>query len=188
MPKAKAADAAIWAAWANVDATGIEDPAGLAKAAGSACRSGAQDVGDLVLIDGRLHVRDVTQAALDAALAALDPAQAAKDRLLAYAADRRWQIETGGLDIGGATIATDRDAQGMISGAYQMAMAEPEETVLFKAASGWIEIDAAQMIAIGLAVGRHVRACFRKEQAIGEDIAAGKITDAAGIDAAFAAG
>lgn len=109
------------------------------------------------------------------------------DDLYAYAADRRWQIETGGITVAGATIATDRDAQGMIAAAYQMAMAEPEETVLFKAASGWIEIDAAQMIAIGLAVGRHVRACFRKERAIGEGIAAGRTTDAAGIDAAFAA-
>ncbi len=188
MPKAKAAQAPVWAEWASIDATGIDDPAGLAKAAGSACMARTDDLGDLVLSDGRLHIRDVTQAALDAALAALDPAEAARGRLLAYAADRRWQIETGGIDIGGARIATDRNAQGMIAAAYQMAMAEPEETVLFKAASGWIEIDAAQMIAIGLAVGRHVRACFRKERAIGMEIEAGRIVDAAGVDAAFAAG
>lgn len=107
--------------------------------------------------------------------------------LVAYTADRRWQIETGGIEVGGAVVATDRDSQGMIGRAYSLALVDPDEPVDYKAASGWIEIDSATLIAIATAVGRHVRACFRAERQICDQIETGQITTSAEIDAAFAA-
>jgi hypothetical protein len=104
--------------------------------------------------------------------------------LAAYAADKRWQVETGGITINGATIDTSRDSQSMITGAYTYSQAHPEQTILFKAQSGWVTLDAPTMAAIATAVGAHVQACFAAEAAVQAAITAGTITTAAEIDAA----
>ncbi|SIP96475.1 DUF4376 domain-containing protein [Bosea sp. TND4EK4] len=107
--------------------------------------------------------------------------------LIAYAAERRWQLEIGGITAAGQTIDTSRASQAMIAGADALAQVDPEEPVDFKAASGWVTLDAATLHAIALAVGRHVRGLFRREREIAEAIAAGTITSTAEIDAAFTA-
>src|SRR5690606_30118505 len=63
-----------------------------------------------------------------------------KTALKAYAADKRWQVETGGITVGGAMIDTSRDSQAMITGAYAWSQANPAEIVKFKAASGWVDL------------------------------------------------
>jgi hypothetical protein len=82
----------------------------------------------------------------------------------------RYAKETGGIVLNGAAIRTDRESQALINGAKLLAEAEPAEVVDFKAASGWVSLDSATMQAIGLAVGQHVRACFRQERELHEAI------------------
>lgn len=107
-----------------------------------------------------------------------------KERLLAYAADKRWQVETGGIAVAGAAIDTSRDSQAMITGAYAYSQAHPEEPIKFKAASGWVTLDAATIAAIATAVGAHVQASFAVEESVDAAIAAGTIISFAEIDVA----
>lgn len=124
---------------------------------------------------------DVTGS--DDAIAALTALPSA-DRLRAYAAEKRWRVETGGITVGGASIETDRASQAMITGAHAYALANPEATIAFKAAAGFISLSADQVIAIATVVGAHVQACFAAEATISAAITAGTITDFAAIDAA----
>lgn len=107
-----------------------------------------------------------------------------KATLVAYAANKRWQVETGGIEVGGAQIDTSRDSQSMITGAYTWSQANPSEIVKFKAASGWVDLDAATLAAIATAVGAHVQACFAVEASVAAEIEAGTITTTAEIEAA----
>lgn len=109
-----------------------------------------------------------------------------KAELTAYAAQRRWEIETGGIDVAGQTVDTSRESQAMIAGADALAQADPEETVDYKTTTGWIELDAETMHTIALAVGRHVRSLFHTERQVCEAIEAGEITTSEQVDAAFA--
>lgn len=109
-----------------------------------------------------------------------------KAELVAYAATSRWRAETGGIEVSGQTIDTSRKSQNMIAGADALAQADPNEPVDYKAASGWVTLDAAAIHALALAVGRHVRSCFRKEREVVEAIETGQIMSAAEVDAAYA--
>lgn len=99
-----------------------------------------------------------------------------------YAAENRFELETGGVTVGGDTILTDRASQAMISGAYNYVQANPGTTIQFKTADGFVELTAAQMTAIANAVGAHVQTCFAAEKAIAADIASGAIATTAEID------
>lgn len=105
-------------------------------------------------------------------------------RLAAYAADKRWRIETGGIVVNGAAIDTSRDSQAMISGAFAYSQANPDKLIKFKAATGWTTLDAATVAAIATAVGDHVQACFAVEEEVAAAIEAGTITSIEQIDAA----
>lgn len=109
-----------------------------------------------------------------------------KDELIAYAADKRWQIETGGISVSGAEIRTDEKSQNRVSGAALLALSDPElGTIDWEAMPGeWVTVDKADMIAIGIAVGRHVQACFTALKAVQAEIDAGTITTTAEIDQA----
>lgn len=132
---------------------------------------------------GVLEVPDDVAAALD-----LDTpntiASAERDGLIRAAAAKRWAVETGGVTVNGEVIDTSRESQAMITGAYNWSNANPSEPIKFKAASGWIVIDNATMVAIADAVGAHVQACFATEAAVAAEIKAGTITTTAEIDAA----
>ncbi|MCX4195285.1 DUF4376 domain-containing protein [Methylobacterium organophilum] len=108
--------------------------------------------------------------------------------LVAYAADRRFAVETGGVDINGLRIATDRDSQSMVANAYAGMQASGAASVKFKATSGWIELTTDQLRSVALAVFAHVQACFAAEDACDAGINASPptITTFAEIDAAFA--
>ncbi|MFM2041546.1 MAG: hypothetical protein RLY86_122 [Pseudomonadota bacterium] len=90
-----------------------------------------------------------------------------KAQLKAALADRRWRVETGGLTLpDGTVVRTDRESQALITGAALQAQLSPDQTVEFKAATGWVTLTAAQVLAVGVAVGQHVRAAFARERAI----------------------
>ncbi len=103
--------------------------------------------------------------------------------LYAYAASKRYAIETGGIVINGMSITTDRASQSMITGAYSYVQANPTVTVKFKTAVGFVELTAEQMTAVANAVGAHVQASFAAEGEVTNRIVAGTITAKAEIDA-----
>jgi len=85
-------------------------------------------------------------------------------------ADKRWREETGGININGVEIATDRESQSLLMGAVLAAQNNPEYVANWKAKNGWFELDAATLIAIADAVRAHVQKCFDKEKQIQEQI------------------
>lgn len=107
--------------------------------------------------------------------------------LKAYTAAKRFNIETGGTTINGTLIATDRESQAMISGAFNMATNNPSFTTQWKNDDGtFTALTAAQIISLAVAVGNFVSSCFSKEATTVAAITAGTITTTAQVDAVFA--
>jgi hypothetical protein len=103
---------------------------------------------------------------------------------------KRWAVETGGLTVGGAPIRTDEASQSRITAAVNLfAHDETLQSVDWEAQHGvWVEIDRATMIAIGVAVGRHVQQCFSHARALSEAVEAAEdeeALDAIDIDAGW---
>lgn len=71
--------------------------------------------------------------------------------------------EEGGFILNGMAIHSDRDSQSMILGARVAANADPEYTVRWKTANGWVLLNATQIKVISDAVRKHVEACFKTE-------------------------
>ena len=109
---------------------------------------------------------------------------ALKVALLAYAADKRWRVETGDIVVGSVPVATDDRSKIMIIGARVKADADANFTTEWKTPAGFQTIDAATIIAISNAVLAHVDACFAAEATVLAEIEAGAITTTAEIDAA----
>lgn len=108
--------------------------------------------------------------------------------LVAYAADKRWQTEMGGILIAGVPISTDDRSKIMIMGARVAAAADPDWSTVWHGMDGQTyPVDAAAMIAISDAVQAHVNAGFATFAAVKAAIEAQSITTVAEIDAAFAA-
>ena len=119
-----------------------------------------------------------------------EPARASLDerktQLRDALAHRRWEAETAGISVGGGEIATDRESQAMITGAFtraqdKLAQGQTEDTIRFKGMSGWVELDIPTTMAIGRAVGDHVQACFDREYDLDTQIEAAE--DDAALDA-----
>ncbi|MCJ2144277.1 DUF4376 domain-containing protein [Methylobacterium sp. E-066] len=110
--------------------------------------------------------------------------------LSAYAAAKRFAVETGGVTVAGAAIATDRDSQAMIGNAYAYVycQASGAASVSYKSKAGFVTLTADQIKAVALAVSAHVQACFQAEDAVDAALAATPptITTLAQVDAAFA--
>lgn len=137
--------------------------------------------------DGTLHVPDEWEADTRTAIAAATSTDAiaarSKESLTAYAAAKRFEVETGGIVVAGQRIDTSRESQSMISGAYALVSAN-SAPIRFKAASGWVTLSPADVQAVAFAVGAHVQTCFAIEAELSEEIDAGTVTDVAAIDAA----
>ncbi len=116
-----------------------------------------------------------------------DPGLSAGE-LLAYAADKRWRMETGGIELAGVPVATDDRSKIMIMGARVAAVANPEwQTVWHGADGGSYPLGAASMIQISDAVEAHVNATFAKFAQVKAGIEAGAIGSVNDVDAAFSA-
>lgn len=139
-------------------------------------------VGKIVTVEGGFDLIDPPE---QAPLAEPEPEPI---DLTAYAAQKRWEMETGGIEVGGMTVYTDDRSKMMIMGARIAATADPGFATQWKAADGsFVEIDAATIIAISDAVLAHVDACFAIEAQVLDGIGNETITSTAEIDAAFAA-
>lgn len=129
---------------------------------------------------------DVTQGQIyqaGAFAAPPPPPGPTRAELLAYAADKRWRIETGGITVDGAQVDTSRDSQAMIANAHAYIVASGAPSITYKAVSGWVAMDAAAVTAVALAVGAHVQASFAFERNVDAQIDDGTIATTAAIDA-----
>lgn len=78
-------------------------------------------------------------------------------------ADKRFEVETGGIDIAGNFIPTDRHTQQVLTSMYIKAMEDPNYTKRFKTSAGFVGLTAEQIIQIANAVHDHVQAAFDRE-------------------------
>lgn len=122
-------------------------------------------VGEPTIVDGQ-WVKPVLPVDLrdDTNLADL------KRRLISKLADVRFHHETGGVEIAGALVKTDRESQATITGAYTRAKNDPTATVQWKADNGFVTLDAAAIIVFGNAVFDHVQGCFAREKHLSDQI------------------
>lgn len=109
-----------------------------------------------------------------------------KEELIAYAKTKRWEHETGGINLNGISIATDSISQTKIIGARIAAESlENWSTVWDDSEGNRHIIDAENMILISNAVHDHVNNCFLIYAGIANDIDAGLLTKRSEIDGAF---
>lgn len=82
-----------------------------------------------------------------------------RDRIKA----RRNKALATGTTVSGMPIATDDTSQSRITGAALAVALDPQTTIQWKTGSGFVTLDAAQVIDIAQAVRAHVQACFDRE-------------------------
>lgn len=75
----------------------------------------------------------------------------------------RFEKETSGITVFGATIDTDRDSQALITGAALAAVIDSGYSLNWKTESGFVHLTAPEILAIAQAVRAHVQACFDRE-------------------------
>lgn len=78
---------------------------------------------------------------------------------------KRWAVETSGITVSGANISTDAQTQAKLSGALQLVQSDDTVLIDWKASDGsWVQLNAASVTSIAVAVGSHVQACFTREK------------------------
>lgn len=96
-----------------------------------------------------------------------------KAQLLIALANKRWQVETGGVVFGGMTISTDRDTQSIVDRSVAaFADGDITGTIDFKTAAGFVQIEEATMRAVKAAGAQHIQACFTREKELTAAISA----------------
>ena len=93
------------------------------------------------------------------------PLGAPMDRtdLKAWIAQRRWEEETGGVEVASVPIRTDRESQAMITGALTLAALNPSAVFPWKTETGFVQLTVQQLQGVAAAVGSHVQECFARE-------------------------
>ena len=86
----------------------------------------------------------------------------------------RYAAECGGITVSGVTIATDRQSQALITGAALAAQLDPEYSVVWKCAEGFVPLTAEQILTAAQAVRDHVEACFAREAELSAEVDAAK--------------
>lgn len=92
-------------------------------------------------------------------------------------AARRYLAEISGITINGMHVVTDDRSKLLINGAALEAMIDPEYVMQWKTPTGFVELNAAQVLGVARAVRAHVQACFDREAALIAAVADGSITD-----------
>lgn len=95
-----------------------------------------------------------------------------KELKLAEIAAARFEAETGGIEIQGTRIATDRESQALITGAALQAYIDPSYVCQWKTAGGFVTLDAAALLGIAQAVRQHVQNCFDREAELAAQVEA----------------
>ncbi|EHJ8504963.1 DUF4376 domain-containing protein [Salmonella enterica subsp. diarizonae serovar 47:k:z53:[z84]] len=85
-------------------------------------------------------------------------------------ADIRYRKETGGIELEGLKILTDRESQAQLTGAYQSLASGLITQTDWKAADGWMTVTKEQIEPVARAVAVHVAKCFAAEKLVSEQI------------------
>lgn len=148
---------------------------------------GAQATGKrIAYIDGALNV----PAALSDTIREImsthnwDSGALSKAELLAYAADKRWKVETGGIIHAGMKVLTDDRSKQLILGSRILADSAPENftTPWFDADGIRHDLDAAGMVSLSNAVAIHVTSSFLRYADVIAAIQADEVTTAEQVD------
>lgn len=107
--------------------------------------------------------------------------KAARDALIAAdwedrIAARRWLAETSGTTFGGMPIDTDDRSKLLINGAAMRADRSADYVLRWKTSGGFVDLTAAQVLAIADAVSEHVQLCFDREDVLLGAVADSSIT------------
>ena len=106
--------------------------------------------------------------------------------LSAYAANIRYGIETRGIVVQSIPVATDRSSQAAIEKLASRAARDASYAPSFKGSDGKAyPLKSEQVVEIADGVDDHVQACRAMEDVVNGEIASGKISTLAQIDAAF---
>ncbi|HFU3176398.1 DUF4376 domain-containing protein [Escherichia coli] len=113
------------------------------------------------------------------------------ENLLNELAGIRWQRETGGLELSGMKVLTDRESQAQLTGAWQSLQAGLISETEWKAADGWMRVTLKELEPVARAVAVHVAKCFAAEKQVSELITGSEhpetLDTVALFDAAYAA-
>ena len=101
-----------------------------------------------------------------------------KEAKLAELASARYTEEIGGIVVGSVTIATDRESQAMMTGAYVSLKQGLMQSVNWKGDDGWVTATLTEIEPIAQAVGQHIQACFTKESQLAAQVAAATTVEA----------
>lgn len=104
-----------------------------------------------------------------------------RQTILGELAAHRYRVETGGIEVNGTLVRTDRESQAQINSAYTSLREGFVATADFKGANGWVTITLEEITPIATAVARHAQGCFTAERRVAEQIAAA--TDATALNA-----
>lgn len=105
----------------------------------------------------------------------LNEVKAAK---LAELVAARYTEEVGGIVVNGVTIATYRESQAMLTGAYVSLKQGLMQSVNWKGDDGWVTATLTEIEPIAQAVGQHIQACFTKESQLAAQVAAAETVEA----------
>jgi len=98
----------------------------------------------------------------------------ALDRRIAELTRLRREKETAGIILDGTEIMTDDRSQAKLNGAWVAVQIDPDRTIHWKGASGWVTVGADEINKMAAAVADYVQACFDREaelaEALKEDI------------------
>ena len=120
-----------------------------------------------------------TQADLDQAVADAVPSIEA---LHTYAAQKRYEIEVGGIVVNGLQVPTDDRAKTLIEGGAST-LSDTDEIDFFAPDIGWTKLTGVQIRGMQASIAAHVQACFSKSKEISDKIDNGTIIKTAQIDA-----
>ena len=101
----------------------------------------------------------LTKEEIEAHLNPKIPFSTAKENKYTEIAAARYNAEIAGIN----GIRTDRESQGLITGAALKAMQDSTYTCKWKGIDGFVELTAPQIIAVADAVRQHVQSCFDHE-------------------------
>lgn len=78
----------------------------------------------------------------------------------------RWENENKGTTFAGLAIPTDNITQTKILGAVLASNLDPNYTVKWKTAAGFIELNAVQITTLAQVIREHIQKCFDNEAAL----------------------
>lgn len=102
-------------------------------------------------------------------------AELSPERWADLIAARRYQAETAGITVEDMAVATDDRSQALITGAALQALIDPEYSLQWKTATGFVQLTGQQILALASTVRAHVQACFDREAELQAAVADGSI-------------